>query len=436
MCSLFFFLSGSLFAQWYELPAPTSPYGPFVECVGGECLPCGIAYPAGNGVIIYDVHCFEDYSGESEDYEIMESMNDLATATSVIDINDLHGSCGYFNSFNGSTTALDIWEGGIITSRLCYTSTNFSTINNMSAFIADFGGPIAITNSFIYVVSQNSLGYGNDSVFISQTNISANTCKHISSYKDSGLGKLIFINDSIGFLVSCQRGIPNTNRLLQTTNYGTTWNDFLYDSLHNITDYCFPSLDTAYVIFDNDSILKTTDGGSMWNKLPIPIGTLQCVQFANGQIGYVGGASGFLIKTTDGGTTWTTQNITDANTIVSLYTFGTSVAYFVDNYKNIFKNQPPLTNSDSADTVDANTLNNSFSLFPDPNNGTFSVFLENNPSNPVIEIYNTLGQKVYSYSLQGQLTEISLIKPTKGIYFYRVLNPSGGIISKGKFIIE
>lgn len=55
-----------------------------------------------------------------------------------------------------------------------------------------------------------------------------------------------------------------------------------------------------------------------------------------------------------------------------------------------------------------------------------------------VEIYNMLGEKVYSSQFAGnnsQLT-VDLINQSSGIYLCRVLTKTGALISKGKFIIQ
>ncbi len=78
-------------------------------------------------------------------------------------------------------------------------------------------------------------------------------------------------------------------------------------------------------------------------------------------------------------------------------------------------------------------------LFPNPNNGMFSLILSglNNAENTTIEIFNLLGQKVYSAIAQSasEITvhTIELQKMTEGIYEMRVKN--GSAIAIEKFVV-
>ena len=291
------------------------------------------------------------------------------------------------------------------------------------------GGPPAITPKFIYLASQEP-GLLNDSLIFDKTTISNNSCSYSSSYGDSGIGKFSFINDSTGFLETYYRGKPATNLLIKTTDFGKTWNPIYYDIMNNVTDFCFPTKDTGYIVISNDSVFKTTNGGAVWNKVSVPKGNFTCIQFANSQVGYIGGTAGFLIKTTNGGLNWAIDSTGDTNSLKALYTFGASVAYFTDFSLNIYKNQPL---SDSPPEKEVETLNLIF--FPNPNNGNFIISLPNSQQPVTLEIYNALGQKIYTSNITTGDNYISLPYKQDGLYLYRMINNNGSLISKGKFIV-
>jgi len=62
-----------------------------------------------------------------------------------------------------------------------------------------------------------------------------------------------------------------------------------------------------------------------------------------------------------------------------------------------------------------------FSIYPNPNNGKFSISI-NNQKQTQIEIYNLIGQKVLSQMLNILKTEIDLSAEQRGIYFMKVYN--------------
>jgi len=82
----------------------------------------------------------------------------------------------------------------------------------------------------------------------------------------------------------------------------------------------------------------------------------------------------------------------------------------------------------------------SISVFPNPSNGKFTI--QANGSQPMansfIEIYNVLGERVYSNSYQPTANgyQLSLSNQPNGVYLYRVISQDGSLIGSGKVIIE
>jgi uncharacterized repeat protein (TIGR03803 family) len=84
-------------------------------------------------------------------------------------------------------------------------------------------------------------------------------------------------------------------------------------------------------------------------------------------------------------------------------------------------------------------------LYPNPNKGKFEISLNHvvplangitSSLHLIIEIYDMLGQKVYSQSTidNSQMT-INLRERTSGVYLYRIISETGDLISEGKFIV-
>ncbi|PBQ31867.1 hypothetical protein CNR22_08820 [Sphingobacteriaceae bacterium] len=72
-------------------------------------------------------------------------------------------------------------------------------------------------------------------------------------------------------------------------------------------------------------------------------------------------------------------------------------------------------------------------IYPNPNKGAFNIEL-NTQGNFNADIFNALGERVYSAKLDKGTTHIAL-NQIKGIYFYVILNGSQ-ILERGKIIIE
>ncbi|HTB31769.1 MAG TPA: T9SS type A sorting domain-containing protein [Bacteroidia bacterium] len=81
------------------------------------------------------------------------------------------------------------------------------------------------------------------------------------------------------------------------------------------------------------------------------------------------------------------------------------------------------------------------SVYPNPNNGIFSVVCHSERSEeslPIIEIYNALGQSVLSETLRSAQGDnlIDLSNQPSGLYLFRIIDENGSVISNGKFVIE
>ncbi|MCK4288913.1 MAG: T9SS type A sorting domain-containing protein [Bacteroidales bacterium] len=79
---------------------------------------------------------------------------------------------------------------------------------------------------------------------------------------------------------------------------------------------------------------------------------------------------------------------------------------------------------------------NSLSIYPNPNNGVFSIALQNTVAKSEVEIYNVHGEKVYAISNVKRITsnEIDLSKFPKGIYFVKIYD--GDEIYTEKVVIQ
>lgn len=77
-------------------------------------------------------------------------------------------------------------------------------------------------------------------------------------------------------------------------------------------------------------------------------------------------------------------------------------------------------------------------VYPNPNNGQFTIQLPVVNTHSSVEIYNVLGEKVYSHC---QITnsphyQIDLSNQPNGVYFYRVLSGVGDLVGEGKVVVQ
>ncbi len=107
--------------------------------------------------------------------------------------------------------------------------------------------------------------------------------------------------------------------VLKTTDGGSLWNPIPLPGNLSSRDYrslYFMNTDTGLIVgghLSNDSIqtiLKTTDGGSNWNIIADNVGPmLNGIDFADASIGYAVGNGGTVLKSTDAGDTWALANV-------------------------------------------------------------------------------------------------------------------------------
>jgi len=83
------------------------------------------------------------------------------------------------------------------------------------------------------------------------------------------------------------------------------------------------------------------------------------------------------------------------------------------------------------------TINNGkCTIFPNPSNGVFNLYLSNISNKCSLEVFNYLGENIYAAKINSINTKINLGEEPNGVYFYRVISESGELIGEGKFVIE
>jgi hypothetical protein len=98
--------------------------------------------------------------------------------------------------------------------------------------------------------------------------------------------------------------------------------------------------------------------------------------------------------------------------------------------------ESPLYSNIITSVPIASSPNPSLKVYPNPNNGTFTVLLQSTQTDAQIYIYNLLGQSVYTGILNEGSTIINLNAHTTGMYLYKVYSKTGVFISSGKLMVE
>jgi len=113
----------------------------------------------------------------------------------------------------------------------------------------------------------------------------------------------------------------------------------------------------------------------------------------------------------------------------------TAAYYFIDDVI-------VTTDSNYADSLYPTGINNinaiieKAEVFPNPSKGVFTLEQSAEKQSEVIEVYNVLGEKIYSSSFSAPRTTLNLTGQPSGIYLYRITSEKGEAIATGKLILQ
>jgi uncharacterized delta-60 repeat protein len=83
--------------------------------------------------------------------------------------------------------------------------------------------------------------------------------------------------------------------------------------------------------------------------------------------------------------------------------------------------------------ADINNTNSIISVYPNPSNGNF--YFNGLKNENKIEVYDLLGQGVYSANTDSENYTVNLSGKEKGVYFYRITE-QGNLVQQGKIVVE
>jgi photosystem II stability/assembly factor-like uncharacterized protein len=178
---------------------------------------------------------------------------------------------------------------------------------------------------------------------------------------EGGVG-CYFTSTTTGYVVGGDSR-SNTGYVLKTTDGGSTWNKVTTNSYGFIAVH-FPTADIGYAVGWRGIIFKTTDAGATWTQQRWGTSTeiLESVFFTDANIGYAVGIIGpKILKTTDGGANWTEQAITGATSTYSVYFVDANTGYIAAHTGTVLK----TTDGDTTWSSKWNgiTLSNLYAIF-------------------------------------------------------------------------
>ncbi|MFA5804767.1 MAG: YCF48-related protein [Melioribacteraceae bacterium] len=135
--------------------------------------------------------------------------------------------------------------------------------------------------------------------------------------------------------------VGDNGAVLKSTNGGSTWiklpapknPGIVGETTNPLSSISFINENTGWIVGDY-SIFKTVDGGNTWQLQSLGINRdMNAVFFVDANTGYVGGNNGELYKTTDGGSNWTKQNVgTGIGTISSIYFINATTGWIAGDF--------------------------------------------------------------------------------------------------------
>lgn len=135
-------------------------------------------------------------------------------------------------------------------------------------------------------------------------------CLNYSQLLNSSFRKIAFFDTNYGFTFG-------QGTLMTTSDGGTNWSFVTVPSadiyIENLKAYDMIDVNSAIIVGQSGTMLKTTDKGQTWTRISIGINgneNINCVDFVDSNIGYLTVYTytpqvSYFMKTVDGGLTWT-----------------------------------------------------------------------------------------------------------------------------------
>jgi photosystem II stability/assembly factor-like uncharacterized protein len=118
----------------------------------------------------------------------------------------------------------------------------------------------------------------------------------------NSLNDIQFVGSNYGWMVG------DNGTLLKTTN-GFTWDTIAIQRQEALSAVYFINTQTGWIGGEKGLLLKSTDGGISWTSQKVPItGRVQKIKFLNDNVGFTLGDR-LLFKTVDGGANWLTVTL-------------------------------------------------------------------------------------------------------------------------------
>ena len=164
---------------------------------------------------------------------------------------------------------------------------------------------------------------GNGGVISTSTDWGTNWSMISTSATVQQLKRIQFLNSKVGYTVGGSAVASDSlGEIIKTTNGGSTWNKLAFNPKSRVYSQFWLNENVGWIgVAGANGIYKTTDGGANFTATTV-VGMTSAptwyeIEFVDANLGYAVGQTGTMVKSTDGGLTW--------NSLVS--PFGTTIIY-------------------------------------------------------------------------------------------------------------
>ena len=155
----------------------------------------------------------------------------------------------------------------------------------------------------------------------------------------ASISDITFVDSLVGYAVTNNEAVNDTDYILKTTNGGNIWNIIRTDiqTFAGFNKIVFLNKDTGYTcgVSDNpkfSSLQNTTNGGLIWENInaPDPFFSIDDISVLNNDTIWIAVSSnptGGVFKTTNGGTSWTRQLNLGSLNPENIYMFNKDIGF-------------------------------------------------------------------------------------------------------------
>jgi photosystem II stability/assembly factor-like uncharacterized protein len=238
-----------------------------------------------------------------------------------------------------------------------------------------------------------------------------------------------FVDQKNAFIVGSIIGPEQDGGFAYTTNGGVTWTKKISHidvDLHGV----FAILkDKVLAAGSYQSIYKTTNSGSTWEKALVDSGgrIYNAIRFSDKLNGTIVGSGGSILRTTDGGDTWTRQ-------ASGIFSFLYSVSFVDSLYGWTVSGDGIVLRTRTGGFTTQGVVENEpiiipNQIYPEPNNGVTRIrYSLPEPQNITLTLHSMSGQLVKSIPAQYQLAGeneimLDLHSLSLGVYQFALSSP-------------